>query len=564
MLCSLHVKNLALIEEAEIQFGNGLNILSGETGAGKSIVMGSVNLALGAKADKDMIRTGAEYALIELLFQTTSPKQLEKLQEMDLPIEEDGTVLIVRKIMPNRSQCKVNGETVSSRQLKELASLFIDIHGQHQTAELLQVKKYSEVLDDYIGEEAATVKAQIKTSYGQYAKCLEEQEEVLLKEKDLSREKDLAQYEVDEIDRASLKVGEDVELEDSYRRMVHAQKILEGLNVAYQATSQESEFGASANIGRGVRELRSIAAFDSHIEELAEQLSEIENLLHDFSSAAAAYMEECELDPSALAQVEERLNLYNRMKEKYGNSVEDILQYREEKYQYLERLEHFDQYKEELKQRLAKCKEELFQKSMSLSVLRKEYGKKLEKELADCLRELNFSSVELEIEVLEKQDSFSAEGFNEIDFKISLNPGEPLRSISKVASGGELSRIMLALKTVMADKEQIDTLIFDEIDSGISGQTAWKISEKMAVLGSRHQLICITHLPQIAAMADTHFLIEKAMVDGRNVTSLYPLTEEDGILEIARLVSGSTVTEGSIANAKELKDLAIKTKEKCK
>ena len=561
MLISLHVKNLALIDETEVLFKDGLNILTGETGAGKSIIMGSVNLALGGKADKSLIRNGAEYALAELVFQTDSKEQELILQEMDIPMEDDGMVIVMRKLMPERSLCKVNGVTVSQRQLKELASLFINIHGQHDNKDLLNVKRYSQILDEYSGEKIDIIKEKLKTVYAEYKKVCKELEESVVDEKERTREISLISYEIEEIENASLQIGEDKELEEQYRKMVNAKRIAENVAIAYDCTGYSGRNAAGDSIGRAVRELKQIASLDTDVEELANQLEEIDNLLNDFNRSLVDYQQSLEFEPAEFDQVERRLNLYNHLKDKYGNTVEEILEYKEEKEARLQQLADYENYISKLEIEKQKKYKEVISFCKELSDCRKENALSLQEKLKNALLELNFLSVELEITVVPDEDAITADGYDDIDFIISLNPGEPMKSISKVASGGELSRIMLALKAVMADKEKIGTLIFDEIDAGISGKTAWKVSEKMAVLGKEHQLICITHLPQIAAMADAHFMIEKSAKDGRSVTEIFELKEDKGIEELARLLGGTEVTDAVISNARELKDLAIKTKQ---
>ncbi len=562
MLVSLHVKNLALIDETEVFFENGLNILTGETGAGKSIIMGSVNLALGGKADKSLIRSGADYALAELIFQTDSPEQKKALQEMDIPPEEDGMVIVMRKLMPERSICKVNGVTVSQRQLKELASLFINIHGQHETKELLNVKKYSQILDEYCGEKAEKIKSNVKKAFLEYKKLCSELEASIADEKERTREISLISYEIEEIENASLKEGEDVTLEEQYKKMVNGKRIAQNIAAAYECTGYSGRTAAGESIGHAVKELRQAVNLDKKVEELAGQLEEIDNLLNDFNRSLVEYQESLEFEPAEFDRIEKRLNQYHHLKDKYGNSVEEILAYKEEKEARLEKLADYEAYISKLESQKQELYDRLLKSCEELSAFRKKNGSQLQKKLKKALQELNFLSVELEIQVTPNEEKITGDGFDDVDFLISLNPGEPMQSVSKVASGGELSRIMLALKSIMADKEKTMTLIFDEIDTGISGKTAWKVSEKMAVLGKEHQLICITHLPQIAAMADTHFMIEKREKAGRSVTEIFKLKEEEVVGEIARLLSGTDVTQAVKKNAEELKELAIKTKQK--
>lgn len=561
MLISLHVKNLALIDETEVFFQKGLNILTGETGAGKSIIMGSVNLALGGKADKSLIRNGAEFALVELVFQTDNKEQEQILKEMDIPVEEDGMVIVVRKLMPERSLCKVNGMTVSQKQLKELASLFINIHGQHETRELLNVKKYSQILDEFCGEKLEKIKEKLKTVYADYKQVCMELELSVEDEKERNREISLISYEIDEIENASLQPGEDENLEELYRKMVNSKRIAEHVSVAYDCTGYGGRNAAGDSISRAVRELKQVASYDDALSELVIQLEEIDSLLNDFNRSMVDYREGLEFEPSQFDQVERRLNLYNHLKDKYGNSVEEVLAYKEEKQEQLERLTNYEDYIAKLEVRKQKTRDELIKRCEEVSKCRKENAIVLQDRLTKALQELNFLAVNLEIQIISDENTITSDGYDDIDFIISLNPGEPMKSISKVASGGELSRIMLALKSIMANKEKINTLIFDEIDAGISGKTAWKVAQKMAVLGKEHQLICITHLPQIASMADVHFMIQKMEKEGRSVTDIFELKEQQIIEEIARLLSGTEVTDAVITNAKELKELAIKTKQ---
>lgn len=561
MLISLHVKNLALIDETEVFFKKGLNILTGETGAGKSIIMGSVNLALGAKADKTLIRNGAEYALVELVFQTDSKEQEQILTEMDIPLEDDGMVIIMRKLMPERSLCKVNGITVSQKQLKELASLFINIHGQHDNKELLNVKRYSQILDEYSGEKLGNIKEKLKTAYAEYKKVCKELDESVVDEKERAREISLITYEIEEIENAALKNGEDEDLEEQYHKMVNSKRIAENVSVAYDCTGYTGRNAAGDSIGRAVKELKQAASYDEKVQELTEQLEEIDNLLNDFNRSLVDYQNSLEFEPGEFDLVERRLNLYNHLKDKYGNTVEEIFEYKEEKEARLQQLADYENYILNLENEKQKKYDQVIELCKELSDCRKENAVQLQEKLKNALLDLNFLSVEFEIPVTVDEQAISSDGYDDVDFIISLNPGETMKSISKVASGGELSRIMLALKSVMADKEDIGTLIFDEIDAGISGKTAWKVSEKMAVLGKEHQLICVTHLPQIAAMADAHFMIEKSAKEGRSVTEIFELQEQQILEEIARLLSGSEVTEAVISNAKELKDLATKTKQ---
>lgn len=559
MLQSLHVKNLALIDETEVTFGDGLNILTGETGAGKSIIIGSINLALGAKADKDMIRTGAEYALVELVFTVDQPKQLEAIREMELPVE-DGLVILQRRIMPGRSVSRVCGETVTTRQLKQLAGILIDIHGQHEHQSLLQAGRQLAILDAYAGEELTACKEELQAVYRQYRQAKEELSDNVVDEETRKRESALAQFECQEISEAELIVGEDEEAEQTYRKLVNGQKIKEAVSMAHGICGYE-DAGVGSNIGRALKEIRSVSAYDEALQELERQLLDIDSLLNDYNRAAADYLSELEFDGELFDRTEKRLNLINHLKSKYGGTIEEILSYRDKAEQLLSKYSDYDAYRMKLEERADTLRKEALLICGKISNLRRSSAKMLAGEMRKALVDLNFQEVAFEIQVTSDEDAMSGSGYDKVTFLISTNAGEKPKELSQVASGGELSRIMLALKTVLADKDEIETLIFDEIDTGISGKTAWKVSEKMGILGREHQLICITHLPQIAAMADTHFCIEKRVEDNRAITDIRCLDETESIEEVARMLGGASITENVRNNAKEMKDLARNTKQ---
>ena len=558
MLVSLHVKNLALIQETEVFFGPGLNILTGETGAGKSIILGSVNLALGAKADKDMIRTGEEYALIELVFQVGKKEVLEKIAALDIPVE-DGVIILQRRIMPGRSVCKVNGENVNTRLVRELAGMLIDIHGQHDSQILLKPRKHLEILDEFSGEEISDLKRQIRECYQKYLKLQQELKENVLDGQARNRELSLAGFELEEISAAALKPGEDEQLEKDYRRMVNGKKIAESLAHVYALTGYENGAGAGELAGRALKELASVTAYDEALEEFSRQLQDIEALLNDFNRGISDYREDMEFDEEFFVETEERLNQINRLKDKYGSSIKEILAYAKKREQELMRLENQEDYLKKLRQELDAQKQKLENLCRQASAIRKSqaviFSGKLEKALAD----LNFLHVDFEVRIKEKE--MGADGMDDVEFFISTNPGSPRKPLANVASGGELSRIMLALKTVTAGSEDMDVFIFDEIDAGISGRTAWKVSEKLSFLGKDHQIICITHLPQIAAMADNHFVIEKSAEEDSTITRIHEVKDKEVLEELARLLGAETITDAVLANAKELKDLAAKTKQ---
>lgn len=554
MLVSLHVKNLALISETEVTFQEGLNILSGETGAGKSIIIGSINLALGARADKDMIRTGADYAFVELVFQVSDPLIIEEIRALEIPVEEDGVIIIQRKIQPNRNLFKICGETATAKQIKLLAELLIDIHGQHEHQSLLYKKNHIAILDSFAGEDLISVKDVIREKYHQYTKLKKELEEFSVDDSVKAKELSLAEFEYEEIEEANLTEGEDIELESNYRKMSNSRQIVEASVRSYQFTGN-SEQSAADLIGHAIKDLRSIESYDDQVQELADELENVDALLSDFNRNIAAYMADMEFDTEVFAQTQERLNLINHLKLKYGDSITAVLEYQNILAERIERLKNADVYKELLEKKCAAAEKELRTLCKKASTIRTREALKLAKDMVAALTDLNFLDVKFEIQVREKEE-ITASGFNDVEFMISTNPGEPLKSLGSVASGGELSRIMLAIKTVLASRDRISTMIFDEIDTGISGKTAWKVSEKLGMLSGSHQIICITHLPQIAAMADSHYKIAKQAVDNKTMTDIVQLSEIEVIDELARMIGSDTITETVRKNAKELIDTA--------
>ena len=557
MLQSLHVKNLALIEEIEVEFKDGLNILTGETGAGKSIILGSVNLALGGRYTKDILRKGADYGFVELLFHVENEKQIHKLKDLEI-FPEDGMIVLSRRLMEGRSTSRINGETVTMSKLKEVSSILIDIHGQHEHQSLLYKKNHLGIVDAFAHEFISETKQSVSEAYKEYRNCKKELEEAGMDEAERAKELSFLQFEVSEIQDANLKIGEDEELETLYRRMVNGKRIADSAKEAYCYTSEDSS-SASDTLSRAVRALSEIHNLDERAEELYNQLVEIDSLLNDFNHELADYADSCEYSEEELYDTENRLNDINHLKVKYGNSIEKILNYCNEQEEKIEMLLDYENYMEGLRSKLDKAEKVLEKATKKLSKLRKEQALVLEKAIEEGLKDLNFADVKFQI-AFGEFENYTADGMDDVEFMISLNPGQPVRPLVNVASGGELSRIMLAIKSVMADRDDIETLIFDEIDVGISGRTAQKVSEKMAVIGKKHQVICITHLAQIAAMADAHFVIKKSVEEMDTTTNIYELKENESIEELARILGGAKITETVMQSALEMKELARQTK----
>ena len=546
MLLELQVKNLALIEQAQVEFGEGLNILTGETGAGKSIIIGSVNMALGGKASKDSIRQGADSAYIELLFSVGGDAQREALKAMEIFPSEDETLIISRKILPTRSVSKINDETVTTAKLRQVTALLMDIHGQHEHQSLMDIHKHLEILDAYGKGKIASWKEKIRREYQEYRKLKEKLSSMETGQEDRLREADFCRFEIENIEEAALKEGEEEELTSRYRKLSHMQRIMEALSSAYEVLEGDS-------LGRAVRDVDQVAGFDEDLSPIRDQLLDLEALSNELERSIQEYMDGCQFEESEFRQIEERLDVIRGLQAKYGPTVAQVFKVLEEKKKRLEELENYDEIREELKRKLSEAEKVLAGDCEQLSAIRNAAGKILAEKIKESLIDLNFLEVEFVME-FRRLDHYTIEGFDEAEFLISTNPGQPVRPLKAVASGGELSRIMLAIKTVLADKDAIETLIFDEIDTGISGKTAWNVSEKMGILGRGHQLICITHLPQIAAMADTHFSVEKGESKGRTFTHVVLLDRDRRKAELARITGGSKVTDALLESAGELLD----------
>lgn len=554
MLSSLHVKNLALIQEAEVEFGPGLNILTGETGAGKSILIGSINLALGKKLSREMIREGADSALVELVFETENPKVEQALKEMEIE-SLHGQVLIVRKITGSRSISKINGETCTTAQVRRIASLLLDIHGQHEHQSLLYTDRQLEILDAYGKEEIDPLRARVREAFRQWKELRDSLKEYELDEDARMREISFLEFEIREIDDAQLRDGEDETQEQAYRKMSNARNIVQALAAVRAMTGDGEGQSAGEQIGRAVRELSQIAGMDESLQQMQSSLLTIDDLLNDFNRELAGYMEEFTFSEEEFYETEKRLDEINRLKAKYGDSIPAIRRYQEEKQEKLEKMLHFEEQKEKLQKEEEKARQTLEECSQELSGIRCKYAGCLSKSIEEGLKDLNFLHVIFQIQ-FGRTAQYTENGFDTIEFRISTNPGEPVKALAKVVSGGELSRIMLAIKTILADRDETESLIFDEIDTGISGRTAQMVSEKMAQIGRRHQVLCITHLPQIAAMADQHFEIRKDVVDQDTVTRIHALDEESSVRELARMLGGAKITDSVLANAEEMKELA--------
>lgn len=553
MLLELHVKNLALIEQADVELGEGLNILTGETGAGKSILIDSVSLALGRKASKEMIRSDAEYAYVELVF-SVEEEQRAKLEALEVFPDEEGLLVISRRIMPNRSVSRINDETVTAARLRAVTGLLIDIHGQHEHQSLLHIARHLEILDIYAKSRVDGYKNKISELYKQYRGLKDALAKLSDDAESRRRETDFLRFELNEIENAALKNGEEETLAAALARLESGRQILAAISAVYEAADSSAVSCALGEVG-------TVAGLDESVAAIRDQLYDAEAVLNDIRHAARAYLDETEFDEEEMARIRERLDAIRSMEAKYGATVEAVQSAYEKKRQRLDELEHFDERRAKLEEECGQVRGCLEKLCGQLSQARREAAGELADHIREALVDLNFLDVRFSME-FRRLTQIGPEGWDEAEFMISTNPGEPLRPLAAVASGGELSRIMLAIKTVLADSDAVPTLIFDEIDSGISGRTAQKVSEKLAIISRNHQVICITHLPQIAAMADCHYEIAKSVSQGKTATRIRALNETEMTDELARLLGGAEITDAVRQNAREMKKLAAEKKEK--
>ncbi len=550
MLVNLHVKNFAIIDEADVDFGEHLNILTGETGAGKSILIGSLNIALGGRVSPEMIGRRDDTATVEAVFSVRDEATKRLIRELDIPFEDDE-VVISRKITESRSVNKINGESVPAGVIRQVASLCIDIHGQNEHQSLLKPSKQRDIVDRFGGDELSKALQEVSDVFQEYESVRKEIEENDLTDEELAREIDFLNHQKNEIESANLTKEEIATIDEEYRIASNSGTVVDVLSSVYNDGTKP----ASDMIGRVIPEIRRAATLNPKVSEYTEQLIEVENLLTEMNRDLSGFMQDYSFDEERLRELEKRLDLIHGLQSKYGETYDEIMSHYDIVEERLGHYADFEKFRKERKEQFDRLVIELADKSRALTSLRKKAAEKLKTEIEKALEDLNFAHVEFEIE-MGRSEHFSEHGVDDIEFLIATNPGEPVRSLAKVASGGELSRIMLAIKSVFANSDEIETLIFDEIDSGISGRTAQMVSEKMNVIAKHHQVICITHLAQIASMADTHFVIEKEVGADASQTSIRKLDSDESVEELARLLGGAEITDAVMENAREMKEMA--------
>ncbi|MBO5149645.1 MAG: DNA repair protein RecN [Anaerotignum sp.] len=554
MLEHLHIKNVALIKESEISFGEGLNILTGETGAGKSMVIDSLQFALGGRAGKDFLRHGEKMASVEALFAVQSSALQEKLEENGIEPEEDGSVLITRTLSETgKSVCRVNGSTVTVSMLKEIAEDLIDIYGQHEHQSLLNPSKHIRLLDRFCGAGFGDAMEEYKASFSALKEIDKQLDALMGNESQREQRMDILSFQKDEMEAAAIKAGEEEDLLEQKKRLGSMEKLmrLTGESIALLYDGNDRMPSACDQLGDALSKLQEAAEYDHTLNPFADALADAYAAVEDTARELKREADKQENDPEALEQIEERLQIIYKLKRKYGGTVEAVLAFYDKVVEELDFLANSNEKVAELMAIREKEQKKLTAYAETLTARRKDTAEQVAEQIETALRDMEMKDARFHIQIDEKYD-WTADGKDKVEFLISANAGESLKPLAKIASGGEMSRVMLALKTVLVDADDIGTFIFDEIDTGVSGRTARKVGEKMRFLGGKRQILCITHLPQIAAMADSHFLIEKESDGEETTTKVTPLTEEGSVGEVARLMGGSDVTETTLAAAREL------------
>lgn len=559
MLLNVHIKNIALIDDANVNFTDNLNILTGETGAGKSIIMGALKIGMGDKLPKDIVREAGKEGFCQLLFLVDDESVLEQIRQLGVEPTEDGEILITRRIVNSRTINTINDMAVTAARLREVSALLIDMHTQHQQQTLLKKNEHMKLLDKFGRAAIEPLKREVAQRHADYTELVDQMDKLSMDEAERSRRAEFLKYQIAEIESANVKAGEDEDIEHQYNKMVNSRDIVAAASEVYSVTGYENQSSAGNEIGRVLVNLKGIKELDDEIDGLYSQLENIDALLNDFNVELSNYMQNMNFDDSEFREVESRLDVINDIKGKYGSTVDEVNRYLEESKAEYEKLSEYDEYIAELSGKINKAKKLMIDAADKLSAERKKQAKLMCKEIKTALSDLSFMQVDFDM-VFDRLSECTANGIDDCYFVISTNVGEKLRPLYDVASGGELSRIMLAVKSCMAAEDNIGTLVFDEIDVGISGRAAQAVAEKMALISRKHQVISITHLPQIAAMADSHYLIEKSADEGKTVTKIVRLSEAESITEIARLLGGASITDAVMSNALEMKQMAEKTK----
>ena len=537
MISTLHIKNIGIIEDLSIDFNEGFNVLTGETGAGKTLIIGALGVIAGGRFSKEMIRNGEKYSFIEAsIFCPENPNSI------------DGNIIVSREVYTNgRNSCKVNGRLVTVNELKELMSNVIDIHGQQDNQNLLNSNKHISYLDDFIGNEILELKTEYSKLYKRYNEINAELSKNYGDDKEKERKLDLLNYQLEEIKNAKLKVGEDIKLTEEHNLMKNSEKLQENLEEIDENLNNQAIESVSDSI-------RCLEKISNCGEVYEEKLSELKNIYYEIQELArdiSGMKEDIFFDEDQRDNVEKRLDEIFSLKRKYGNSIEEILEYKEKLEQEINEIENLDEINDKLKQEKEKVKKQMLELCSKMNSLRCEYAKIISNKINIELKDLEMSNATLRVAV-EKIKDFNANGLDKVEFMICTNKGEEEKELCKIASGGEMSRVMLAIKTVLAEVDKVSTLVFDEIDTGISGKAAKAVGEKLKTISNNHQVMVVTHSASIAAKGKYNYYISKKTTNEKTYTEIKRLNEEEVVEEIARISSGD-ITEISIAHAKELR-----------
>lgn len=563
MILQLRIQNFAIIEDVHIEFDEGLNVVTGETGAGKSILLDALGVLLGERASTDYVRHGETKAEIEGLFSINHDQQVkELLSEFGIPVEDD-VVIIRREItVQGKSTARINGQIVTSAILKQIGDALVNFHSQHDHHQLLQVHKHLFWLDAFAGLPVKQVLDEYQAKFSQYMQWKKQLEQMNRNEKEMAQRIDLLRFQIQEIEEANLEIGEDERLQEEKLKLEHAEKILTNVYAAHSALADEQR--TLDWLGICMSHLEEVASLDKDLEHKFQQIEETFYLLDELTRDLGSYADKNDFDPKQLEHIEERLHLIYHLKRKYGDTIESILNHYHNIKQELAQLENKETYQSELTEQLLKAKDEIVRIAKSLTTLRKEAAIILANRVKSELADLHMEKAEFEVYVddlsnMMEEDSLDIVGgelgMNEVEFLITTNPGEPLKPLAKVASGGELSRIALALRTVLAEIDQVSTLVFDEVDTGVSGRITQAIGEKLLHISKDRQVLAITHHPQVASLSHTHFLIEKKIENQRTKTEVKKLTEEERIQELARMIGGQEITSTARLHAAEMRRL---------
>ncbi|MEN2984362.1 MAG: DNA repair protein RecN [Dictyoglomaceae bacterium] len=575
MLLALHVKDFAIIDEITIDFHEGLNVITGETGAGKSLLIDALSFLLGEKASTDIIRTGSNKAIVEALF-LVNPFIESILDEWGIPKEEDKTLLVYREVnKTGRSKCRVNGELVTVGMLERLLSNIMEIHGQYEHQKILRRDTQLELLDLFGGEECLKQRQIVKELFETLRELYSERENIYEKEKERQQRIDLLKFQIEEIDRAKLVKGEEEALLEERKFLQNLEKIKNSLEEAYFLLyeSQDPRISALDQISKSLNFLLSLSSLDKNIEHICELLSSSKLYLEEAVDSLIRFRDGLNIESSRLEEVEERLYRISNLKRKYGRTIEEILEYRKKIEEELRELLSSEEKLEEIENEIQILEERIILEAKKLSEIRREVSKNLEKNIEKELKDLGMENAKFSVRFLEPMGShvllvkdmkLSSKGLEEVEFLLSTNPGEDLKPLRNVASGGEISRIMLALRTIINKIDQTPILIFDEIDTGIGGETSYLLAQKLWNLSIGKQVFCVTHLPQIAAWADAHFYVEKKIINEQTRVKVSMLEEKSRIIELSRMFGGSIVSEISQQHAKEMLQRANEIKRSLK